>query len=365
MLKVLMLIPFLGRGENLAGTPSHVLKLTRGLRKKGCEVRVFESRGDGMKVKNIDYSSSSFSVLWKLPFVLRDFRPDVVHSHTHVAGLVAIPFCAIFKIRHIYECHGVPRTSVDKPFRSKILNALESFVVRNANGVVTQALAMKKRLEKMMSSSDAKFLVSYPGLNTEEFSCYDGEPEYLSNKLKNKKNIIYIGTSLPYQGLSILADSQNYINRNDIHYVLYLSDGSAENVIQNFGFKMNITSIVNLEDSSKLPALLQAADVLVHSRPDTIDNVNVQSKLGLYLASGRPIVATNVGDYVDIFKESKSAYLTEPTGEDFANGLINVLDNRNTLEYAKKNGPILAAKYFEVDHNVDRLIHFYKDDYVS
>ncbi len=360
-----MIVPFIGRGKNLAGTPSHVLKLTRGLREKGCEVRVFESRGDGTEAKNIDYSSSTFSVIWKLPLVLWNYRPDIVHSHTHVAGLVAIPFCTLFKIKHVYECHGVPRTSLEKPFRSKLLNALEKFVIRNTDGVITQAIAMKKRLEKMIRSSDTSFLVSYPGLNTKEFTCYEGDSEYLSNDLKDKRNIIYIGTSLPYQGLSILADSQNFINRSDIHYVLYLSDGNAANVTKDFNFKMNMTSIINLEDSTKLPALLKAADVLVHSRPDTIDNVNVQSKLGLYLASGRPIVATNVGDYVDILKGNQFAYLTSPTGKDFAKGLVDVLDNNNALEEAIKNGPALAEKYFEVNHNVERLIDFYKGEYVS
>jgi hypothetical protein len=44
-------------------------------------------------------------------------------------------------------------------------------------------------------------------------------------------------------------------------------------------------------------ALTRRADVLVHPRLACRENYSVQSKLAVYLAAGRPIVATDFGDY--------------------------------------------------------------------
>ena len=42
---------------------------------------------------------------------------------------------------------------------------------------------------------------------------------------------------------------------------------------------------------------LRRADVLVHPRLACRENYSVQSKIAVYLAAGRPIVATDFGDY--------------------------------------------------------------------
>ena len=44
-------------------------------------------------------------------------------------------------------------------------------------------------------------------------------------------------------------------------------------------------------------ALTRRADVLVHPRLACRENYSVQSKIAVYLAAGRPIVATDFGDY--------------------------------------------------------------------
>ena len=49
--------------------------------------------------------------------------------------------------------------------------------------------------------------------------------------------------------------------------------------------------------AANLAAWCRRADVLVHARPDLPDNVNVQSKLGLYLAAGRPIAAPSANRF--------------------------------------------------------------------
>ena len=72
-------------------------------------------------------------------------------------------------------------------------------------------------------------------------------------------------------------------------------------------------------------ALARRADVLVHPRLACKENYSVQSKLAVYLASGRPIVATDFGDYRTLLGETGAGLLTEVAPEALARGIIKVL----------------------------------------
>ena len=54
-------------------------------------------------------------------------------------------------------------------------------------------------------------------------------------------------------------------------------------------------------------ALSRRADVLVHPRLACRENYSVQSKIAVYLAAGRPIVATDFGDYQKLLGQSALA----------------------------------------------------------
>ena len=61
----------------------------------------------------------------------------------------------------------------------------------------------------------------------------------------------------------------------------------------------------------QIVALTRRADVLVHPRLACRENYSVQSKIAVYLASGRPIVATDFGDYSTILGATGAGHLTE------------------------------------------------------
>ena len=72
-------------------------------------------------------------------------------------------------------------------------------------------------------------------------------------------------------------------------------------------------------------ALTRRADVLVHPRLACRENYSVQSKIAVYLASGRPIVATDFGDYATILGDTGAGRLTAVAPEPLAEGILDVL----------------------------------------
>src|SRR5262249_49120712 len=111
---------------------------------------------------------------------------------------------------------------------------------------------------------------------------------------------------------------------------------------------------------SQVVALSRRADVLVHPRLACRENYSVQSKIAVYLAAGRPIVATDFGDYQKLLGATGAGQLTRVDSQPLAEAIINVLGDPDlAARLAAATGPV-AREYFAMGRNVDRYIDVYE-----
>lgn len=363
-MKILMLVQSIGNSKNLAGTPALAIKLRNKLKELGQDVLLVETRSS-YKSDYADYSENFYTIVFRLIKLKFKYNPDLVYAHTHVAALPGL-ILRLFGVPLVYECHGVVRDSKTRAFLSKLLNKLEVFVVKFSSGIIFQANAMRD-LMLAQGKSIKSSIVIYPGLKVSEFSREEIERQFFKSELQDKFIVTYIGTSLPYQGLEVLSSAQRKLilmlnddSRADLMFQILLSDGSAEYVKKNMGFDEDVTLIHNLESSLALPSLLKSSSVLVHTRPNTIDNVNVQSKLGLYLASGVTVLATDVGDYPEILNGLCGVVLTSTNPLDIAETLNDLYLKRHTLSFRNLDNISRANELFDIDLNVARLVSFFQ-----
>jgi glycosyltransferase involved in cell wall biosynthesis len=107
-------------------------------------------------------------------------------------------------------------------------------------------------------------------------------------------------------------------------------------------------------------ALTRRADVLVHPRLACRENYSVQSKIAVYLAAGRPIVATDFADYVPILGQTGAGLLTAVAPGPLAEGILAVLaDPALAARLAAATGPV-ARELFGMDRNIDRYLDVYE-----
>ncbi len=107
-------------------------------------------------------------------------------------------------------------------------------------------------------------------------------------------------------------------------------------------------------------ALTRRADVLVHPRLACRENYSVQSKIAVYLASGRPIVATDFGDYTTILGETGAGRLTAVAPEPLAEGILDVLRNPALAARLAAAARPVAHELFGMDRNIDRYLDVYQ-----
>jgi glycosyltransferase involved in cell wall biosynthesis len=109
-----------------------------------------------------------------------------------------------------------------------------------------------------------------------------------------------------------------------------------------------------------LPRLLRDATVLVLPRRSGLfSQAGLPNKLGLYLASGRPVVVSATGDVPKYLAHGRSAFLVPPDDlACFAAQLRYVLDHEDDAQAVGVRGRLAAARHFDCRRHGERLNAF-------
>lgn len=348
-MKILMLAPFpvpYPRGSSLkamenaemAAESPEVEKIT--LVSYGSPIKNTEKRIDLQPI-SILYTSTGFSfkrIFCMLLLLLKAFhmekknRYDIIHAHNTESGILAIILKRIFGIPVLLDLHGDLKSELmasKTPFKglvTKIACMVERQVLTRADMVVTLTGLWEAELKaKGISNVEA----IYP---TSRIIKPRADTAPLKKRLGIGQNsvVMYSGNFSEYQGLDlIIAASKGVIQkRKNVRFVLIGKDPDKryERITKSLGIhsKFIFTGFLPKE---LLPSYYKMADVLVIPRPDSsIARFVVPKKLTDYMASGRPIVATDVGDHKTML--SGAGVLVKPSADGLADGILSILENK-------------------------------------
>lgn len=188
-----------------------------------------------------------------------------------------------------------------------------------------------------------------------------------TNPLKYKY-ILYCGSlTILKDGVNILIES--FAKISDKHPGIYLVlIGEADTLKEEMILKDLVVKlrkedrVIFLGKISRndIPNYLCNATVLALARPSSIiANAGFPSKLTEYLATGKPIVVTRVGEIPVYLKDNENAFLTDPDSvEAFALRLDFVLSNYGFACKIGERGKHLTASVFNYNYQTKRMIDF-------
>ena len=128
--------------------------------------------------------------------------------------------------------------------------------------------------------------------------------------------------------------------------------------IRKFSLDNNIVFTGHI-NPTQIPKYLNGAKILALARPDNIQaKGGFPTKLGEYLATGKPVVVTKVGDIPKFITHEVNGFLSEPNSKDFADKLLKVLHNYNQAIEVGKSGKQLAFEKFDYKQNVRKVITY-------
>ena len=377
-MRVLMVTSFPIPGE-YDGTAMLPIKILRALKPRGVDVVVAYLRlrpPAGFSATVEDFEGTPVYTLppsaWLagrgLEGIAREHPFDVVHAQHYGGATRAYFACRRNRWPMVYEIHSLLGDEVERDRLGRgpvfrMYRALERRVVNHAAHVIALGEPVRDVVVREKDVPADRVSVIYPGIDLGEYerpvpdvSTPGVGPEH--------KVVMYIGSIVhPNQGVPILVDAlpRIFAARPDARCVLVGGPASAgEEYRRRLGEYGDRLVVITGTTPEQVVALSRRADVLVHPRLACRENYSVQSKLAVYLAAGRPIVATDFGDYKRLLGETGAGVLTEVSPEGIAEGVLKILDDPALGSRLASSCRPVAEEFFGMDRNVDRYLGVYR-----
>jgi glycosyltransferase involved in cell wall biosynthesis len=132
--------------------------------------------------------------------------------------------------------------------------------------------------------------------------------------LQNAEPVIgFVGTLKPWHGLDILVDAAAQLNTQDIPFrLLLVGDGperaTVEHALADHGLT-NRTELTGAVAPAEIPALLARMDIAVAPYPDLDDFYFSPLKVMEYMAAGRAVIASRIGDIDGLIRHDETGLL--------------------------------------------------------
>jgi glycosyltransferase involved in cell wall biosynthesis len=320
------------------------------------DVRVFRARGPHFS-RSIRAGPSVLKIWFDLLLFINLLgrlsreRYDLLYAHEEGALLARLAG-AVFRIPYVYDMHSsLPLQITDWNFstRRSVISAfewVEKLSVRGACAIVAISPAVARAAQR--ACPDVRCVVIVNHFEVAETATAEAVAMVrLRHRIEpGHKVVLYTGSFVPLQALDLLLDAVPGVLAA-YPKVTFLLVGGTDAEIPNLrrqAQRLGIAAQVVLERSmpqKEMPTYLAAADVLVSPR---WQGINPPGKLLPYLASGRPVVATNTLVHTQLLTD-KCAILTRPDAEGLAEGLIAALTDSSRVSELTTEAARLLGQY--------------------
>jgi glycosyltransferase involved in cell wall biosynthesis len=313
----------------------------------------------------------AFMLIWTVGLLLRN-RYDFVHAHEE-----SVFFCRflkmIFRYKLIYDMHSsLPQQLTNFKFTNSrfligLFKKLEDSCLHAADVVITICPDLADYVNNMIQKNGKHLLIENsifepvklvqksPSISARNVSCSD-LTEMPLDLYAGKLLIVYAGTLEPYQGIDILIRAFKKVIKTIPDAFLFIIGGNPNQV----NFYLNLAQTFSLEGHVRLTGRVpqhlaqhycRLASVLVSPRSE---GTNTPLKVYEQLASGIPLVATNIYSHTQVLNDDV-AILVAPDPHDMAVGLIRALNTDSYSSRVARNARDLYKKKYSRPVYVDKM----------
>ena len=252
----------------------------------------------------------------------------IIFSRNLNAALVFLKFRRVFKrasCKVIFEAH-----SLSQPRRQSFFTQ----VLQQADVIVAITETLKNAIVEKYTIEPVKVIVQPDGINAQRVQ-HVVHKQNARNKINipypYENLIVYTGQIIAGKGVKVFIKAASYFDERTIFVVV----GGTPQSIDEIKLKTDADKLHNLFFTGfVLPADVvyyqAAADVLVlpNTQSGFIHEYTSPLKLFEYMASKRPIVASNLPVFHEILQHEKNALLVEPGNEiELANSVKQLLSD--------------------------------------
>ena len=299
-------------------------------------------------IENLNWSGAplvkNFSLLWKIKNYLDKEKFDILQTHfvdSTIYGAWAARLCRkrpylITTRRNLY--YWVE----DKPMSFRFLR----HTVHWTDRILVNSRKVFEECQRRENIPPEKITLIPNAIEVERFNGISTEEAKKAIRLDGRQPVIGVVANFrPIKGLLSFLDAAGLIARQipEAQFVL-VGKGPQEEELRTRCQELGIQDRVKfLLDYPDIPMAMAAFDVAVQpSLSESFSNVLLE-----YMAAGKPIVATRVGDAERIIEDEREGLLVNPNNpEGLADAVIELCKNRNkSVQFGKLSQEKVVANW--------------------
>ena len=300
--------------------------------------------------------------LWK---IVRKERPDIIHAHWILPqGFTAAIISKILKIPVVVTAHAGDVF----PLKNFLLRFLSKFSARSAAVVTVNSNYTKAAVAKISKLGNIKVIPM--GVDLKLFSSASFSAAATVRKKygvgKNGKMLLFVGRLAEKKGVTyLIAAMKTVVKAFPNCKFVVVGEGPEKSSLMQQSQQLGLSYSIIFAGSvpnGVLPAFYKAADVFV--LPSIFDSKGDTEGLGVVLleaiASGTPVVASNVGGIPDIIASNETGLLVEQKNPAaLAAAIVSLLKNSGLRKKLAVAAKVRVEKNFSWERIVAEFAKVY------
>jgi glycosyltransferase involved in cell wall biosynthesis len=304
-----------------------------------------------------------FSALRKLEKILREQKPDIVHTHSGKAGILgrlAAKRAGVPVI--IHHIHGPSFGNFQGPAANLIFTAAEKHAAKVTDHFFCSADAMTKLYLAAGIGKPGQFTRIFSGFNLEPFLTATNDLALRQSLGLDESHCVIgkIARLFKLKGhADLLAAFQNILPQIPHARLLFVGDGSLrgqiENQIRSLGLRGKVI-LTGLVPPGEVARYVGIMDCVAHlSWREALSRALPQA-----LAAGKPVVAYDFDGADEVCRENETGFVVR-TGdtEAAAQKLLQLATDPALREKFGRAGRAFVKENFSVEKMVDDQYHVY------
>jgi glycosyltransferase involved in cell wall biosynthesis len=297
--------------------------------------------------------------------ILRDFRPDVVHTHSAKGGFLGRLAAASLRAPAIvHTVHGAPFHAYQNVAARSLFRWCERYAAQRCHAMVSVADAMTELMVDAGVAPREKFTTVYSGMDVEPFLAADSHRQRVRGEFGFHDEQIVIGKiarlfHLKGHEYLIRAASQVVQQCPSVRFLL-VGDGllrqPLEHQIQAAGLS-DYFRFTGLVPPQRIPELVGAMDVLVHvSLREGLARALPQA-----LIAGKPVVSYDVDGAREVTITGETGFLLPPKSvTPLAEALIQLAQDADLRRRLGRQGRDRFTEQFRHENMTRQLRNLYE-----
>ncbi len=318
------------------------------------------------EMKRLPNWKSDRAAYKKLKQIIREFQPDIVHTHAAKAGALgrkAAKACGVPVIVHTY--HGHVFHSYFGKLKTLLYKLIERRLARISDGIIAISPIQKIELSAIHRICNAEKIQVIPlGFDLQKFQTNLSEKRKETrakyNLNENDVAVAIVGRLAPIKNHRLFLDVvEKELQKGLTARYFIVGDGSEKNWIEEevnrlnelYGNHIQLTSWVT--DIATFNAGMDIICLTSHNEGTPVSLIEAQ-------ACNIPVISTDVGGVKDIVQENETGFIVPKNDlEAFSEKLHLLIENEEIRKKMSQKGWIFVHEQFHYTTLVKNMENYY------